>query len=63
MKPFLKSGQLEGRISYPNTNCGAKLGNFDWVDVRCGCKERVAPVGIQMELVIYTPESSYPHAL
>jgi hypothetical protein len=59
MEFFLESGQLAGKIICPETKCGAKLGNFDWAGVRCGCKEWVTPVGIRSELVICTPESSY----
>jgi len=43
MEPFLESGQLAGKITCPNTKCGAKLGNYDWAGVCCGCKEWVTP--------------------
>lgn len=38
MEPFLESGQLAGKIICPNKKCGAKLGNYDWAGVCCGCK-------------------------
>jgi len=43
MEPFLASGQLAGKITCPNKSCGAKLGNYDWAGVCCGCKEWVTP--------------------
>lgn len=43
MEPFLESGELAGKIICPNKKCGAKLGNFDWAGVRCGCKHWVTP--------------------
>lgn len=43
MEPFLKSAQLAGKITCPNPKCGAKLGNYDWAGVCCGCKEWVTP--------------------
>lgn len=43
MEPFLSGGQLAGKINCPNTKCGAKLGNYDWAGVCCGCKEWVTP--------------------
>lgn len=43
MKPFLESGQMAGKIVCPNSKCGAKLGNFDWAGVCCGCKQWVTP--------------------
>ncbi|KAF5379079.1 hypothetical protein D9615_005973 [Tricholomella constricta] len=43
MDPFLSTGQLAGKIVCPNTKCGAKLGNYDWAGVCCGCKEWVVP--------------------
>ena len=46
MEPFLESGQLAGKIVCPNKKCGAKLGNFDWAGVCCGCKAWVTPVRI-----------------
>lgn len=44
MEPFLESGQLAGKIICPNKKCGAKLGNYDWAGVCCGCKQWVTPV-------------------
>ncbi|KAG7439997.1 uncharacterized protein BT62DRAFT_1051642 [Guyanagaster necrorhizus] len=43
MEPFLKSGEMAGKIICPNKKCGAKLGNFDWAGVCCGCKTWVTP--------------------
>jgi hypothetical protein len=44
MEPFLESGQIAGKIACPNKKCGAKLGNYDWAGMCCGCKEWVTPV-------------------
>lgn len=44
MDPFLQSGQLSGKIICPNEKCRAKVGNYDWAGVCCGCKEWVTPV-------------------
>ncbi|EMD35294.1 hypothetical protein CERSUDRAFT_116096 [Gelatoporia subvermispora B] len=43
MEPFLEEGQIAGKIACPNKKCGAKLGNYDWAGVCCGCKEWVVP--------------------
>ncbi|KAF7318817.1 hypothetical protein HMN09_00217000 [Mycena chlorophos] len=43
MEPFLEEGQIAGKIVCPNTKCGAKLGNYDWAGMCCGCKEWVTP--------------------
>ncbi|KAH9478381.1 Dual specificity protein phosphatase MPK-4 [Psilocybe cubensis] len=43
MEHFLEGGQLAGKITCPNKKCGAKLGNYDWAGVCCGCKEWVTP--------------------
>lgn len=44
MEPFLEPGEIAGKITCPNKKCGAKLGNYDWAGVKCGCKEWVVPV-------------------
>jgi hypothetical protein len=44
MEPTLANGELAGKIVCPNKKCGAKIGNFDWAGVCCGCKEWVTPV-------------------
>ena len=44
MEHFLSAGQLSGKIICPNKKCGAKLGNYDWAGVCCGCKQWVTPV-------------------
>ncbi|KAK7044814.1 hypothetical protein R3P38DRAFT_2881005 [Favolaschia claudopus] len=43
MEPFLQSGEIAGKIACPNKKCGAKLGNYDWAGMCCGCKEWVTP--------------------
>lgn len=43
MEPFLEEAQIAGKILCPNKKCGAKLGNYDWAGVCCGCKEWVTP--------------------
>lgn len=52
MESFLERGQLAGKIVCPNKKCGAKIGNYDWAGVCCGCKEWVTPVGIDALLFI-----------
>jgi hypothetical protein len=52
MEPFLESGQLAGKIICPNMKCGAKLGNYDWAGVCCGCKEWVTPVRIVKPIIM-----------
>lgn len=48
MEPFLKNGNISGKIVCPNEKCGVKIGNFDWAGVQCGCKEWVTPVSQQL---------------
>ncbi|KAF8551665.1 hypothetical protein OG21DRAFT_1444842 [Imleria badia] len=43
MEPMRASGELAGKIICPNKKCGAKIGNYDWAGVCCGCKEWVTP--------------------
>ncbi|WVR06350.1 hypothetical protein IAU60_003381 [Kwoniella sp. DSM 27419] len=43
MEPVLRNGQVAGKLVCPNEKCGAKIGNFDWAGVQCGCKEWVTP--------------------
>ncbi|KAL1742289.1 hypothetical protein HDZ31DRAFT_43583 [Schizophyllum fasciatum] len=43
MDHFLENGEVAGKITCPNPKCRAKLGNFDWAGVQCGCKEWVTP--------------------
>ncbi|KAM6503317.1 hypothetical protein JOM56_000260 [Amanita muscaria] len=43
MESFLAAGEVAGKIVCPNKKCGAKLGNYDWAGVKCGCKEWVVP--------------------
>ena len=52
MEPFLESGEIAGKITCPNGKCGAKLGNYDWAGVKCGCKEWVVPVRVFSSIVI-----------
>lgn len=44
MEPVLRNGDISGKLVCPNEKCGAKIGNFDWAGVQCGCKEWVTPV-------------------
>lgn len=43
MEPVLASGQISGKLVCPNDKCNAKIGNYDWAGVQCGCKEWVTP--------------------
>ncbi|KAG7530702.1 hypothetical protein FFLO_04872 [Filobasidium floriforme] len=43
MEPFLENGNMAGKILCPNEKCKAKIGNYDWAGVQCGCKEWVVP--------------------
>ncbi|KAI9632039.1 uncharacterized protein MKK02DRAFT_21395 [Dioszegia hungarica] len=43
MEPVLRTGNISGKLICPNEKCGAKIGNFDWAGVQCGCKEWVTP--------------------
>lgn len=51
MEPFLKKGDVSGKIVCPNEKCRAKIGNYDWAGVQCGCKEWVTPVRYHVSLV------------
>ena len=44
MDHFLSAGSPAGKIICPNKKCNAKLGNYDWAGVHCGCKNWVTPV-------------------
>lgn len=46
MQPFLQDGQVAGKIMCPNKKCGAKLGNYEWPGMQCGCREWVTPVSL-----------------
>lgn len=48
MELFLVEGQSDGKIVCPNKKCNAKLGNYDWAGVCCGCREWVTPVYIAL---------------
>lgn len=37
---------MAGKILCPNEKCKAKIGNYDWAGVQCGCKEWVVPVSL-----------------
>lgn len=40
----LSSGQLSGKLLCPNApRCGAKLGNWDWAGMQCGCGAWITP--------------------
>ncbi|TDL15593.1 phosphatases II [Rickenella mellea] len=43
MRTFLSQGQSTGKIICPNERCSAKLGNYDWAGMSCGCKEWIVP--------------------
>jgi len=43
MDHFLSTGSQTGKIICPNKKCHAKLGNYDWAGVCCGCKIWVTP--------------------
>ena len=47
----MKKGDVSGKIVCPNEKCGAKIGNYDWAGVQCGCKEWVTPVRTHVSLV------------
>jgi hypothetical protein len=46
MEPFLENGSMAGKILCPNEKCKAKIGNYDWAGVQCGCKDWVVPVSL-----------------
>ncbi|KAJ2933914.1 hypothetical protein H1R20_g3153, partial [Candolleomyces eurysporus] len=43
MNEFLKKGEVSGKILCPNKRCKAKLGNYDWAGVGCGCGQWATP--------------------
>ncbi|KAF8328192.1 uncharacterized protein EI90DRAFT_3218374 [Cantharellus anzutake] len=43
MDSFLGEGRMAGKIICPNEKCNAKLGNYDWAGVQCGCGQWVTP--------------------
>lgn len=43
MRPALEGGALEGRLSCPNTKCGASVGRFAWQGLQCSCRQWVVP--------------------
>ena len=51
MEPFLENGSMAGKILCPNEKCKAKIGNYDWAGVQCGCKDWVVPVSPGIEKV------------
>ena len=42
---------MAGKILCPNEKCKAKIGNYDWAGVQCGCKDWVVPVSPGIEKV------------
>ena len=48
MEHFLEEGLSAGKIICPNKKCAAKLGNYDWAGVCCGCKQWVTPVRVDV---------------
>ena len=51
MESFLRNGLRTGKIVCPNRKCGAKLGNYDWAGVRCGCTEWITPASVDPVLI------------
>ena len=60
MEPFLENGSMAGKILCPNQKCKAKIGNYDWAGVQCGCKDWVVPVSTGRVLSIPGPPIAHP---
>ncbi|KAF3074101.1 Tyrosine-protein phosphatase YVH1 [Trichoderma lentiforme] len=43
MRAELEKGELSGRLSCPNTKCGAGVGRYDWKGFPCSCGSREDP--------------------
>lgn len=43
MQPFLHGGPISGKIACQTASCKAKLGNYNWAGMRCGCGQWVVP--------------------
>ena len=43
MKAALSEGQLDGRLTCPNSKCGANVGKFAWQGTKCSCGGWVTP--------------------
>ncbi|KAL2158717.1 hypothetical protein VTH06DRAFT_4199 [Thermothelomyces fergusii] len=43
MRPILEEGELDGRLTCPNTKCSASIGRYAWQGFKCSCGEWVAP--------------------
>lgn len=43
MREELEKGTLEGRLSCPNSKCGAAVGRYSWKGFRCNCGGWVTP--------------------
>ena len=52
MEHFLEEGLSAGKIICPNKKCAAKLGNYDWAGVCCGCKQWVTPVRVDRSFAV-----------
>lgn len=64
MEPALANSELAGKIVCPNKKCGAKIGNYDWAGVCCGCKEWVTPVRKHAcSLCVCVDDGRYPGLL
>jgi hypothetical protein len=48
---------MAGKILCPNEKCKAKIGNYDWAGVQCGCKDWVVPVSLVTEEVMNLREA------
>ncbi|KAL1838382.1 hypothetical protein VTJ49DRAFT_2723 [Mycothermus thermophilus] len=43
MRPVLEKGELDGRLTCPNTKCAASIGRYAWQGFKCSCGQWVAP--------------------
>ncbi|KAL2270634.1 hypothetical protein VTJ83DRAFT_5 [Remersonia thermophila] len=43
MRPTLEEGELDGRLTCPNTKCSASIGRYAWQGFKCSCGQWVAP--------------------
>ena len=43
MRSVLSEGQMEGRLTCPNSKCGTNVGKFAWTGLRCSCGGWVTP--------------------
>lgn len=43
MRPELEQGTLNGRLTCPNSRCGAAVGRYDWKGFKCSCSAWLTP--------------------